>query len=162
MDKVEEIDEEMRYRRNVSVYLNVQCNSFFTVTNDVLDELYFYIGLYLLLSYQISIHGNLKIQLSSSKPLTENIPQNIWTTYLKSNTHSRITKLVENDLKHLETYFGEVKNRVTVSLKDKKYIDKKSPLIATFTKYYTNKDGHQIQLYQQSLIQLIKIINSKP
>jgi predicted DNA-binding ribbon-helix-helix protein len=33
MNKIEEIDEEMRYKRNVSVYLNVQCNSFFTLTN---------------------------------------------------------------------------------------------------------------------------------
>jgi hypothetical protein len=27
--KIEEIDEAMRYKRNVSVFLNVQCNNFF-------------------------------------------------------------------------------------------------------------------------------------
>lgn len=27
--KVEEVDEVMRYKRNVSVFLNVQCNNFF-------------------------------------------------------------------------------------------------------------------------------------
>lgn len=28
--KIEEVDEAMRYKRNVSVFLNVQCNNFFT------------------------------------------------------------------------------------------------------------------------------------
>ena len=60
MNKIEEIDEEMRYKRNVSVYLNVQCNSFFTLTNEILEELHFYMGLYMLLSYQIHIHSNIK------------------------------------------------------------------------------------------------------
>ena len=106
MSKIEEIDEEMRYKRNVSVYLNVQCNTFFTATNEVLDELYFYIGLYLLLSYQINIHGNIKKELQSPKPLNEKIPEKIWITYLKSSAFSRITKLVETDLKHLEAYFN--------------------------------------------------------
>jgi predicted DNA-binding ribbon-helix-helix protein len=31
--KIEEIDEAMRYKRNVSVFLNVQCNNFFTSAN---------------------------------------------------------------------------------------------------------------------------------
>lgn len=29
--KIEEIDQHMRYRRNVSVFLNVQCNQFFSI-----------------------------------------------------------------------------------------------------------------------------------
>lgn len=74
MSKIEEIDEEMRYKRNVSVYLNVQCNSFFTITNEILDEIYFYVGLYLLLFYQIQIHGNIKKELQSPKPINEKIP----------------------------------------------------------------------------------------
>lgn len=35
--KVDEIDELMRYKRNVSVFLNVQCNSFFTQLADKLE-----------------------------------------------------------------------------------------------------------------------------
>lgn len=58
--KVDEIDELMRYKRNVSVFLNVQCNSFFTQLADLLEERYFYIGLYILLKRQISIHKDLK------------------------------------------------------------------------------------------------------
>lgn len=139
MNRIEEIDEEMRYKRNVSVYLNVQCNSFFTITNEVLDELYFYMGLYLLLSYQINIHSNIKKDLFSGKTPSENIPNDVWVNYLKSSSHSRITKLVETDLKHLEAYFSEVKSRVSVSLKEKKNVDNKSNLVAVFTKYYNCK-----------------------
>jgi len=29
------------------------------------------------------------------------MPNDIWVTYLKSTSHSRITKLVDTDLKHL-------------------------------------------------------------
>jgi hypothetical protein len=152
MKKIEEIDENMRYKRNVSVYLNVQCNSFFSITNELLDEMYFYMGLYLLLSHQISIHGHLKKELLSGKPTNEDISQDVWVTYLKSSAHSRITKLVECDLKHLETYFSEVKNRVSVSLKDKKNIDNKSPLLACFVKYYNSKDGHDDEYYQQCIL----------
>lgn len=151
----------MRYKRNVSVYLNVQCNSFFTVTNEVLDELYFYMGLYLLLSYQINIHSNIKKDLLSGKSPSGNIPNDVWVTYLKSTSHSRITKLVETDLKHLEAYFSEVKSRVTVSLKDKKNVDNKSNLVAVFTKYYNCKEGHDNELYQESLLEIIKLLRSK-
>lgn len=58
--KVDEIDELMRYKRNVSVFLNVQCNSFFTQLADSLEERFFYIGLFLLLRRQIYIHKELK------------------------------------------------------------------------------------------------------
>ena len=34
--KVDEIDEHMRYKRNVSVFLNVQCNTFFTTFGEKL------------------------------------------------------------------------------------------------------------------------------
>ena len=161
MSKIEEIDEEMRYKRNVSVYLNVQCNSFFTVTNEILDELYFYIGLYLLLSYQINIHGNIKKELQSPKPLSDKIPEGIWGTYLKSSAFARITKLVETDLKHLEAYFSEVKSRVTGSLKDKKNAENKSPLLAVFTKYYNKKEGHDNEIYQECLVEMTKLLRSK-
>jgi hypothetical protein len=46
----------MRYKRNVSVFLNVQCNAFFTQLADQLNEKYFYIGLFVLLKRQISMH----------------------------------------------------------------------------------------------------------
>lgn len=54
--KVDEVDELMRYKRNVSVFLNVQCNSFFTQLADKFEERYFYLGLYVLLRRQIYIH----------------------------------------------------------------------------------------------------------
>lgn len=34
--KVEEVDEAMRYKRNVSVFLNVQCNNFFSNVCEIL------------------------------------------------------------------------------------------------------------------------------
>lgn len=58
--KVDEIDEMMRFKRNISVFLNVQCNSFFTQVGDVLKDGLFYIGLYILLRRQIALHKDLK------------------------------------------------------------------------------------------------------
>ena len=58
--KIDEIDEHIRYKRNVSVFLNVQCNHFFSQFGEKLSEFYFYIGLYLLLQRQIFIHKDLK------------------------------------------------------------------------------------------------------
>lgn len=101
----------MRYKRNVSVFLNVQCNSFFTQLSDTLDEKYFYMGLYMLLKRQIFIHKELKQELSCGKS-KEKVPAHIWSQYLKSGAHSRITRLIECDLKHLSTYFKEVRMRV--------------------------------------------------
>lgn len=102
----------MRYKRNVSVFLNVQCNSFFTELADKLEERYFYIGLYILLKRQICIHKDLKQELSCGKA-KENIPAPIWSQYLKSGAHSRISRLIDCDLKHLESYFKEVKMRAS-------------------------------------------------
>lgn len=113
--KVDEIDELMRYKRNVSVFLNVQCNSFFTQLAEVLEERHFYIGLYLLLKRQIFIHRELKQELSCGKPKQKISPQ-IWNQYLKSGAHSRITRLIQCDLKHLSSYFKEVKMRVVKCL----------------------------------------------
>lgn len=118
-------------------------------------------GLYLLLSHQISIHGHLKKELLSGKPTNEDVSHEVWITYLKSSAHSRITKLVECDLKHLETYFSEVKSRVSVSLKDKKNIDNKSALLGSFVKYYNAKDGHDDECYQQCILELVKILKEK-
>lgn len=109
--KVDEIDELMRYKRNVSVFMNVQCNTFFSQLNEKIPDVYFYMGLYILLRHQIFIHKSLKAELSSGKPF-ENIGQVIWRQYLKSGAHSRITRLVECDLKHLSAYFKEVKTRM--------------------------------------------------
>lgn len=38
-----------------------------------------------------------------------------------------------------------------ISLKDKKYIDNKSLLLTKFTKYFEEKNGHQEDLYQDTL-----------
>lgn len=58
--KVDEIDELMRFKRNISVFLNVQCNSFFTQAGDALKDCLFYIGLFILLRRQISLHKELR------------------------------------------------------------------------------------------------------
>lgn len=58
--KIDEIDEMIRYKRNVSVFLNVQCNNFFSQASEKIPEHLFYIGLYILLRRQIFIHKGLK------------------------------------------------------------------------------------------------------
>jgi hypothetical protein len=50
----------MRYKRNVSVFLNVQCNNFFVYAPKKLPEIVFHIGLYGLLNEQLRLHSNLK------------------------------------------------------------------------------------------------------
>ena len=66
--KVEEVDEVMRYKRNVSVFLNVQCNNFFANVSDILPEIEFHIGLFSLLYHQIKIHTDIKSELHELKP----------------------------------------------------------------------------------------------
>lgn len=80
---------------------------------------------------------------------------------MKSSAHSRIIKLVDSDLKHLESYFGEVKNRLTVSLKDKKLVDNKSNLLTKFMTYFENKNGHQDELYQECSLEFVKLLQSE-
>jgi hypothetical protein len=93
------------------VFLNVQCNIFFTQLPEKLPDPLFYMGLYILLRHQICIHNELKQELSCGKAPEKLTPQ-IWYQYMKSAAHSRITRLVDCDLKHLNTYFKEVKQRV--------------------------------------------------
>jgi len=66
--KIEEIDEVMRYKRNVSVFLNVQCNNFFANVSELLPEIEFHIGLFCLLFHQIKIHSDIKEELNEKKP----------------------------------------------------------------------------------------------
>lgn len=51
--KIEAVDEKIRYQRNISVFVNVQCNYFFTKCHEKLTEGLFYFGVYLLMKYQI-------------------------------------------------------------------------------------------------------------
>ena len=108
----------MRYRRNVSVFLNVQCNSFFSIAGEKLPELLFYIGLFILLRHQINIHEELQKMLCEDKPIAK-FPAEVWPLYIKSSAHGRVLKLVECDLKHVSSYFKEVKGRVTKAIKGK-------------------------------------------
>ncbi len=78
-----------------------------------------------------------------------------------SSAFSRITKLVETDLKHLKAYFSEVKSRVTASLKDKKNMENKSNLVTAFTKYYHTNEGHDNEIYQECLQEVAKLLRSK-
>ena len=88
-------------------------------------------GLYLLLQRQIFIHKDLKQELTNGKAPEKITPQ-IWNQYMKSAAHSRITRLVECDLKHLNSYFKEVKTRIT------KVIEKTevSEIFGLFNKYF--------------------------
>lgn len=132
--KIDEIDELMRYKRNVSVFLNVQCNHFFSQFGEKLSEFHFYMGLYLLLQRQIFIHKELKQELTNGKAPEKLTPQ-IWAQYMKSAAHSRITRLVDCDLKHLNSYFKEVKARVT------KVVEKVevSEVAGLFAKYFLDE-----------------------
>ncbi len=95
----------MRYKRNVSVFLNVQCNNFFTNASENLSELHFHVGLFILLFQQIKIHHEIKEELGSKKSPSKRFLPEIWEAYLNSIPYQRIIKLIDSDLKHLESYF---------------------------------------------------------
>ena len=102
----------MRYKRNVSVFLNVQCNNFFTSATEIIPEIQFHIGLFMLLFHQIKIHNEIKEELLAKKPPSKAFLPEIWEAYLISIPYQRISKLIDSDLKHLLSYFKEVKTRI--------------------------------------------------
>ena len=57
---------------------------------------------------------------------------------MKSAAHSRITRLVECDLKHLNSYYREVKSRVSKVI-EKSEVNK---IIGIFTKYFVEDEEH--------------------
>ena len=59
--------------------------------------------------------------------------------YLKSTAHARVLKLVECDLKHLSSYFKEVKARVSKSIKGNKH---NVEVIGTFEKNFLETDKY--------------------
>lgn len=95
----------MRYKRNVSVFLNVQCNNFFANVSEILPEIEFHIGLFVLLYHQIKIHFTIREELNEKKPPSKMFLPEIWDAYRASIPYQRIIRLIESDLKHLETYF---------------------------------------------------------
>ena len=149
----------MRYKRNVSVFLNVQCNSFFSKVSEQMPDEFFYMGLYILLRRQLFIHRNLKQELSSGKP-TQKIPQTIWIQYLKSGPHSRLSRLVECDIKHLLAYFKEVKTRMHKCLE----ICEVNETMGIFQKYFVkdeeNFDQEAYTRIMDFLIELLKEIKT--
>lgn len=64
------------------------------------------------------------------------IPPHIWNQYQKSGAHSRITRLVECDLKHLSSYFKEVKARMNKALEKAEV----SNIVGIFQKFFLKDD----------------------
>jgi len=81
--------------------LNVQCNNFFSNVAEILPEIEFHIGLFILLYHQIKIHQEIKEEISSKKPPSKMFLPEIWEAYIVSIPFQRITKLIDSDLKHL-------------------------------------------------------------
>lgn len=136
--KVEEVDEAMRYKRNVSVFLNVQCNNFFSNVSEMLPEIEFHMGLFALLYHQIEIHNSIKGELNEKKPPTKMFLPEIWDAYRASIPYQRIIRLLDSDLKHLEAYFQEVKSRVEAGIKSNTNRTKFPDLMAVFDEYYNS------------------------
>lgn len=154
--KVDEVDELMRFKRNVSVFLNVQCNSFFTQAGDALKDCLFYIGLYILLRRQINLHKELKAELACGKP-KEKVPIHIWNRYQKSGAHSRISRLVECDIKHLLSYFKEVKARLNKSLEKAEV----SNIVGLFQKYFlADEEQFNEEAYCEIMDELLGVLSS--
>lgn len=134
--KIEEIDEAMRYKRNVSVFLNVQCNNFFTNTSEILPEFLFHSGLFILLYHQIKIHSSIREELHQKKPPSKLFRPEIWDAYQISIPFQRIVKLIDSDLKHLESYFKEVKTRIDAALKNPQLRSKHPDFVRILEDYY--------------------------
>lgn len=62
----------------------------------------------------------------------------IWDAYRSSIPFQRINKLIEADLKHLETYFKEVKSRVEINCKNPQNRSKMPDLLSIFDDYYSS------------------------
>ena len=135
----------------MSVFLNVQCNSFFSIAGEKLPELLFYIGLFILLRHQINIHEELQKMLCEDKPIAK-FPAEVWPLYIKSSAHGRVLKLVECDLKHLSSYFKEVKGRVTKAIKGKQ--NNIAETINVFEKNFLESE----KFNQEAYVEVIKAI----
>ena len=46
-------------------------------------------------------------------------------------------------------------------MKDKKYAENKSHLLAVFAKYYNKKDGYDNEIYQECLTEMTKLLRNK-
>ena len=136
--KVEEVDEVMRYKRNVSVFLNVQCNNFFANVAEILPEIEFHVGLFALLYHQIKIHTDIRAEINEEKPPSKMFLPEIWDAYRRSIPYQRIIKLIDSDLKHLEAYFKEVKSRIDMGIKSNQNRAKFSDLLSVFDDYYAS------------------------
>jgi hypothetical protein len=133
----------MRYKRNVSVFLNVQCNNFFANVSELLPEVEFHIGLFMLLFHQIKIHTDIRTELHEMKPPSKMFLPEIWEAYRASLPYQRIIKLIDSDLKHLEAYFKEVKSRVDQGIKNGANRSKYADILALFDEFYAGFKENQ-------------------
>jgi hypothetical protein len=90
----------------------------------------------MLLFHQIKIHSSIKEELASKKPPSKMFLPEIWDAYLISIPYQRIVKLIDSDLKHLESYFKEVNSRVEAGLKNAANRSKYVEVTKYFEEYY--------------------------
>jgi hypothetical protein len=146
----------MRYKRNVSVFLNVQCNNFFSNVSEILPEVEFHIELFVLLFHQIKIHFTIKEELNEKKPPSKMFLPEIWDAYRSSIPYQRINKLIDSDLKHLEAYFKEVKSRVELNIKSSQNRAKMPDLLSIFDDYYSGfKENQHNEGAYEAIIKII-------
>jgi hypothetical protein len=89
--------------------------------------------------------------LCEDKPVAK-FPPEVWPLYLKSAAHGRVLKLVECDLKHLSSYFKEVKGRVSKAIKGKQ--NNIAETINIFEKNFLDSE----KFNQDAYIEVIKAI----
>ena len=93
-------------------------------------------GLFVLLYHQIRIHLDIKEGLKEEKPPSKMFLPEIWDAYRTSLPYQRIIKLIDSDLKHLETYFQEVRSRVEAGVKNNQNRVKFNDLLTIFDEFY--------------------------
>jgi hypothetical protein len=96
------------------------------------------VGLFILLFHQIRIHSEIKEELNTKKSPSKRFLPEIWEAYLGSIPYQRINKLIDSDLKHLESYYKEVKNRVELGLKNQQNRTKYADFIKILEDYYND------------------------
>jgi (2Fe-2S) ferredoxin len=79
------------------------------------------------------------------------VPQHIWTQYLKSGCHSRISRLIEQDLRNLSSYFREVRARTIKCLET----CKEEPILSVFKSNFLKEDGQLNEEAFRTIVQFL-------